>query len=543
MRYFKELDSLNKTYIVESIVERREKKEITFFDFYNKHSSVFVRIDQLNRHLELTGIFERLKELSRLKSKLKNTDEEYKLMQELHSQIRGLALFLLYSNGVIDERIERHFLYELIEFYGSFDENSRFLDARLLFYNKEEWSFYELRDILEFYHDFLEVVNVTHDNLLADIKSAIDDLPLLKKVEEVKHYECHSLPDEWFIVPSFNDLGATVYNKACFRGKTDYNLLRLWPNIMGGCHLSNKSSEVVLNDVKEIQNEEFASYFSYIYFVRWGLGQYGRPYILDPRGEPYGLRKNLQEAQKSEVFNILLGLRSIVPKEKVCEFERFVKEKRDSFNILDSRGLASSYREILDKLMDYAKDSFSSHFPSKETLKVLARYKPEIATMTPESYYATQFHMGLLVTEEALRDASLIDIDKNRLLPTYIYNPVAKTLLASVFVVYGVVTKYFANLQEKAMDYRQCLDYLNTMDMDDVLVRCCGFHKIVRRYKNGKCYNVIITSDPNYEEEFKEYINRGWIIDFLPPIILNEDGVLIDTTGQHRTKRLNDEKH
>lgn len=50
-------------------------------------------------------------------------------------------------------------------------------------------------------------------------------------------------------------------------------------------------------------------------------------------------------------------------------------------------------------------------------------------------------------------------------------------------------------------------------DIRDVLVRCCGFHKI-----ESMLEKTITTSCINYEIEFEEYVNNGWQIEFIPPI-------------------------
>ena len=51
----------------------------------------------------------------------------------------------------------------------------------------------------------------------------------------------------------------------------------------------------------------------------------------------------------------------------------------------------------------------------------------------------------------------------------------------------------------------------------DILVRYCGFHKV-----ESTVDKTITTSLVNYEEEFKEYIDRGWTISFVPPIIMDD---------------------
>ena len=50
-----------------------------------------------------------------------------------------------------------------------------------------------------------------------------------------------------------------------------------------------------------------------------------------------------------------------------------------------------------------------------------------------------------------------------------------------------------------------------------MLVQCCGFHKVT-----SLSDKIITTSLINYEDAFCEYIERGWRIDFVKPIIFNE---------------------
>ena len=57
-------------------------------------------------------------------------------------------------------------------------------------------------------------------------------------------------------------------------------------------------------------------------------------------------------------------------------------------------------------------------------------------------------------------------------------------------------------------------------DIRDILVRCCGFHKV-----ESSVEKTITTSCINYETELYEYIKNGWKISFIPPIIIN-NGIL-----------------
>ena len=55
-------------------------------------------------------------------------------------------------------------------------------------------------------------------------------------------------------------------------------------------------------------------------------------------------------------------------------------------------------------------------------------------------------------------------------------------------------------------------------DIGDVLVRCCGFHKV-----ESMLEKTITTSCINYENELEEYINNGWSVIFIPPFIIDKD--------------------
>ena len=55
-------------------------------------------------------------------------------------------------------------------------------------------------------------------------------------------------------------------------------------------------------------------------------------------------------------------------------------------------------------------------------------------------------------------------------------------------------------------------------ELTDIFVRCCGFHKV-----ESKEEKTITTSDIRYKETFKDYIEEGWNIVFIPPIIILKD--------------------
>ena len=81
--------------------------------------------------------------------------------------------------------------------------------------------------------------------------------------------------------------------------------------------------------------------------------------------------------------------------------------------------------------------------------------------------------------------------------------------------------KYFENMQKYCINFNEELNKLIEItndDLVDILVRCCGFHKV-----ESMLSKTITTSDINYKETFNEYIKRGWKIYFIPPIIIQRD--------------------
>lgn len=66
-------------------------------------------------------------------------------------------------------------------------------------------------------------------------------------------------------------------------------------------------------------------------------------------------------------------------------------------------------------------------------------------------------------------------------------------------------------------EIEKIIDWTNN-DIRDVLVRCCGFHKIESMKEK-----TITTSCINYEKELEEYINNGWNVVFIPPFIIDKD--------------------
>ena len=81
----------------------------------------------------------------------------------------------------------------------------------------------------------------------------------------------------------------------------------------------------------------------------------------------------------------------------------------------------------------------------------------------------------------------------------------------------GLLWDYFWNLNKIIPNYNEALDKFKDIILDDFLVRVIGFHKIITRGDN----KYITTSNLDYNEEFSEYKEHGWNIDFTKPLHYN----------------------
>lgn len=91
-------------------------------------------------------------------------------------------------------------------------------------------------------------------------------------------------------------------------------------------------------------------------------------------------------------------------------------------------------------------------------------------------------------------------------------------LILGIYNAHICFYKFFEELKEKSSNYVEDLNYIEELGMEDLLVRCCGFHKI-----SSQTTKTITTSCIDYENQFGNYISNGWHIDFIPPIIINEN--------------------
>ena len=112
----------------------------------------------------------------------------------------------------------------------------------------------------------------------------------------------------------------------------------------------------------------------------------------------------------------------------------------------------------------------------------------------------------------------------------YSYDQKMIKLVIGILYAHAGFSEFFEYLKKYSADYQADLKYLETLSsdeyclLDEILIRCCGFHRVL--LVGDK--KIISTSCLDYEEEFKEYIEKGWTIDFVKPITLNYFGRLAE---------------
>lgn len=116
-------------------------------------------------------------------------------------------------------------------------------------------------------------------------------------------------------------------------------------------------------------------------------------------------------------------------------------------------------------------------------------------------------------------------LDKSHEIPTS-HEPNTLKHIISVIYAEKYFYQFFRDIFEYTNDYKESIAIIRKLTSDflpDIFVRCCGFHKI-----ESTLEKTITTSCINYEEQFSEYIKRGWKISFIPPIIINKEMGIVE---------------
>lgn len=508
MKYFKEIEDkyINKVYTTYPI-NREYNFTGNLNDFSIKYRSVFTRINELSRDFFLVKIRENYRELNNLNEK--DHDKRNKIESDNTYYIQ--RLLYTYSDCSYDRELDLTHFFDMHKTYS----------GRL---SIKDYDYDSVMNSLRYYRDLLELVNMTKDNLLNDIHQAINDLEKLRVTIYDNDYIPVSLPDCWYILPSCEETGDILYNTTGDNGHKDTNLKYLLTGFFYENWKFSKGYELgYFNEVKKLQKKDFIDYRTYMDTVKYGMG-YSYPIIIYDNDElPYGAREKYIEMQSTLIKSELeQSLTDAVTKDKRKDFLKILEEKSKYFYMVDHNNLPMGVYDIIKEIFDNATDETLGINNSKRAYEVFTKLakNSKIAKMTPDSFANMQLYGTLLQIENSVR--SINEMDIKEISPIYIYNSMAKDLVIGVKMAHGLVIKFMADLYKKVDNYDECVEYLRKMDHDDFLVKCCGFNKVVRQMKNGECYREIITSNLNFEEEFKEYIDHGWKIKFIPPIKIDE---------------------
>lgn len=171
-----------------------------------------------------------------------------------------------------------------------------------------------------------------------------------------------------------------------------------------------------------------------------------------------------------------------------------------------SRDLAFNYKRIISSIC--SNSYFENHEISNEYFKIASDMKNR-GYITAGQF---QLFLNYISQPSYLEKVDGIPVTRDRNI---------NQLVIGIVNAQGCLYKFFEDLciytDDPIIEIRKLIEMTNN-DIGDILVRCCGFHKV-----ESTQTKTITTSLINYESEFSDYINNGWTIRFIPPIIINKD--------------------
>lgn len=546
MKYFKELSDeyLKKPFFIRSEWMNRIATSPIPNEFYAKHQSTFNRINDLSRDIDLVRFREvsrRLRDTKR--SDDEDSDSEYRMLE---SKLSSIIKTLSYTYGdasydtekALCDLHERISLQENGRLFNKAMESLYSLSPREKQRKENEREFYAVRDLLTNYYELLQIIHMDKDGLLDDIGKAIEDLERYQLVTKVSWCNMYPLPGYWYIVPGFMGLDDTLYNALNKHGEKELHVVDILNKVLYGKRIySEMSKNSYLEDAYELRKRDFVEDGEYWATIRYGSSRL-HSHLLDCTGVPFGLHEKFQRGRIIALKKILEDtLLTLVPYDELGEFIEQLEEKSQYFNILDANNLPIGFHDIIMKIFTFLdKDTFDSKLLSQEEFDRWVKRAKKLAKFTPETYYNAAIYFALQDVLRCLNEELNMRLEDFECMPTRIYRPEVKTLVMGYHVAHARVINFFANLYQKAADYNECIEYLKGIPNEEILIRCCGFNKVIQQTKE------IITSFINYEEEFSEYIKRGWRICFLPPIRLDENtNRLVDMSDFCKVKRFHEQ--
>ena len=101
-----------------------------------------------------------------------------------------------------------------------------------------------------------------------------------------------------------------------------------------------------------------------------------------------------------------------------------------------------------------------------------------------------------------------------------VFNKKLVRLTTGCIMAHAALESFVLELFTYSNNPTQHLRQVLHMDHDEFLIRCCGFHKVSFQNEEDK---TIVTSLKNYEIEFREYIQKGWRIEYVSPITISHE--------------------
>ena len=240
-----------------------------------------------------------------------------------------------------------------------------------------------------------------------------------------------------------------------------------------------------------ILNAWYITPFGHLYN---SAGGHGMQTLMHPRMklyDDYESRKNKNEGSTFDFNEIESPFE--ISNEKYHEF--IDKMNNDKFDVNYSIFIDCGYENLMQ-----AKEALENGYITHSDWEEYVHMIPSFASIKPLDY----------------ENMSYEDKVYNKWMGRRTYNPkIVKYVAGIMSANAGLLTK-FQYLRNYSNDYVRDFEYLLDIGWDDTLIRFCGFHKI-----SSIADKTITTADVNYEEDFSEYIEKGWHIDFVKPILLN----------------------
>ena len=318
IKYFNELENPNefKVFMIEYNSFNHVTKEIKL-DFYVKYKKLFEYIKEINNLLEL-----RL-----LKETCGIIDDEKRYLKQIE------IVNLIKSNYILKKEYDYDTICDLYNLLTN-DKYKKILKLVMKFDNL---STNELKEVLLFYKNFIDITNTYNKEIVSLFNLAIDEIKRENSIIYNKEHQTITLPSFWYILPKFHELEERLYNTTGENGHKEANLIYPYFKALDGCLIDYKK---FIDKVKEIEKDG-VSLADYYTFVRYKIGYF--PNLLTLNTPTYEVKSHIKN-------NILVTTGCIMAQGLLWEF----------FNNLNMH--TNNYKEALDKLRNVTLDDFLIRF-------------------------------------------------------------------------------------------------------------------------------------------------------------------------------------